>query len=110
MKQDTYKIVGVVILSLLGLGVFFSLNYLLYVALGLGVLAYSSEWFASRFAQAWMQLGKWLGRINGTIILSVFFILILLPLSLLKRLFTKNGNNLTNWIKADSDINFEKPW
>lgn len=112
MKQSHYKIVGVVVLVLLGLYFFTQKNWIAYTAFTIGILSYSFESFAKHFADKWMKLGKFLGDINATILLSVFYILLLLPMAFLKKLFAKsNKQTQTTWLDVQEEkINFDKPW
>ena len=63
--------------------------YFIYGALGLGVVSIFSERITTWVTTGWQYFGKFLGKINSTILLSVIFIVLLTPMSLLKRLTTK---------------------
>lgn len=111
MKQNHYKIVGVVVLVLMGLFFFTHKNWIAYLAFSIGVLSYSFEWFAKQFADKWMKFGKFLGDINATILLTFFFMVFLLPLSILRRFFVKKETLNSTWINVKEEkINFNKPW
>lgn len=113
MKQEHYKIVGVVILVLFTLGYFFEIKWFTYVGLFIGVASFSFEGFAIKFADLWMKFGKLLGNFNAGIILSVLFLFLLTPISFLKRLFEKkpSKDSNTSWVEVENDlVNFDKPW
>jgi len=118
MKQDHYKNVGVVILVLLFAGTYpqiekgsdpkcFFLGVLCF-----GALMYIFEPLAKLFSNYWMKLGKLMGNINSRIILSIFFIIFLLPMALLKKVFTKKENDESSaWLTIEAEKhNFKNPW
>lgn len=111
-KEKTYitNIVlasGLIIISLL-----FKIQWLVYVAIAVLVLTALSKTIAEWIALAWMGFGKVLGKINSTIILSIFFLCILFPTSVLKKILSKTKKKETSkWIDINSEqINFFKPW
>lgn len=78
----------------------------------LGGVLFSFEKLAILFSKYWMAFGKRLGDINSRIILTVFFLLILTPMAILKRIFQKKDKELskTTWIDVEEKIDFTKPW
>lgn len=112
MKQNHYKIVGIVVLVLFALSLVSHKNWLAYIAIILGVLAYSSEWFAKQFADKWMKFGKIIGNFNAGILLSLFFIFFLTPLALARSFFKKKEIAKTStWKEVEKEsFNFEKAW
>jgi hypothetical protein len=62
----------------------------LYVALGVAVLGLAIPIAAKYIHLGWMGLAKVLGFINSHILLGVIFFLILTPLALVRRVFTKS--------------------
>ncbi|MCF8253168.1 MAG: hypothetical protein K9H61_05675 [Bacteroidia bacterium] len=71
-----------------------------------------SSKFAKLIVKSWIALGKKLGQINGTIILTLLFFLLLWPLSLLKKLVqTKPLKNKTSrWVEAAPITDFKRPF
>ncbi len=118
MKQDHYKNVGVVVLVLLLLAAFFQFKkgydtkYFVIAVFCFAALMYTFEPLAKHFSTYWMKFGKLLGDVNSRIILSVFFILFLLPMALLKRVFTKTAKRQgSTWLVIeDEQHNFKNPW
>lgn len=112
MKREShYKNVGVVLMALFVIAVLFGINSLFWGAAIFGALLFSFESLAILFSKYWMKIGKLLGEINSRIILSVFFVLILAPLSLLKRMFSSFTNEKSStWVEENSSVDFTKPW
>lgn len=110
-KQEHYKIAGIVVLVLSALAFLYQNKMLFYGTLVFAILLYSFEAFAVFFAKWWMKLGKFLGNINSRIILSVFFLLVLTPIALLKKLVSTSKNEgKSTWQDTNSEIDFTKPW
>lgn len=64
---------------------------LLYVAVGVGLLSTLSSTIANLVAKAWMLLGQLMGKVTGTVLLSVVYFLILTPISKLQQVFSGKG-------------------
>jgi hypothetical protein len=100
---------GLIIISL----IFQKLDVLKHVGLAVMILTAANDTVGLWIAKAWMGFGKILGNINGKIILSVFFFVLLVPIAGLKKLLNKKPlNTNTKWIqlKEDSTFDFSKPW
>jgi hypothetical protein len=112
MKDNNhYKNVGVVLLVFLSIAFLYDIKYLFWSVVCLGVLLFSFEKFAILFSKYWMNFGKVLGDVNSRIILSIFFILILLPMAILKRIFTSSKMGIhSTWVEERQEIDFTKPW
>ena len=92
---------------------------LTYVILCIAILSALFKSFASIVATLWMALGTLLGKVNGAILLTLVYFLILTPLSLLKKLispsdvFKSNKEKSSRFIErnhsyAKDDLQF--PW
>lgn len=90
-----------------------------YVIIGIAVLSTLLKTFASILASLWMAFGMLLGKINGTILLTLVYFLLLTPLALLKRIFSpsqtflKSKNDNSRFIVKDHTYNkkdLELPW
>ena len=79
-------------------------NGWLYGAVVLGLLGLLIPPFAKAVHYIWMKLATILGYITGRVILMVVFFLVLVPLSLLSRLFSRNSVQL----KAKGHSNFQE--
>ncbi len=111
--KDVYKTNAVLILALLAFFSFFLIRHdkliyeLLYTAIALSVIQLLFFKLSYYIAYGWMQFGKALGFINSKLILSLVFILILLPIGLLKRKTIPNKD--TNWKQPDKiTVDFTK--
>ena len=69
--------------TVLGLG--FSFEPFLWVALVVSLSGLASGWLSDRLIFGWHKLGHALGYVNSRIILSVVYIVILTPIALLYR-------------------------
>lgn len=113
MKKQHYKNIGVVLLVMFAIAYFTHNKYVFFGTLAMGILLMSFEKLAILFSDTWMKFGKILGDINARIILSIFFLFIINPLALLKKLFGAKTTALenTNWQEIKEDkVNFKNPW
>lgn len=90
MNDDTRKaqltiVTGMVILSLL-----FGQKFFLYAAGLLGMIFLSSQRAGAVVVAWWMKLGHALGWVNTRILLTLVYVIILLPFSLLFKLLSRN--------------------
>lgn len=90
MNEETRKaqltiVTGMVILSLL-----FNQRVFLYVAGVLGVIFLSSPSVGTVLVTWWLKLGHALGWMNTRILLTLIYVFILLPFSLLFKLLSRN--------------------
>lgn len=60
---------------------------MLYTAIGIAAIGLFFTWLATWIATGWFGLAKILGLVNGKVLLSVVFFIILTPIALLMRLF-----------------------
>jgi hypothetical protein len=106
-----YKNVGAVLLVLMTIAFLYKITYLFLGTLVLGIVLFSFEKLAILFSDSWMKLGKFLGDINSRIVLSIFFLLILSPMALLKKIFNANKKEgHSTWVEESEEVNFTKPW
>jgi len=64
--------------------------YFLFAAAGIGIISLAIPAAGSFIVKMWYKLAEVLGAINGRILLSFVFFLILLPVALIARLGKKN--------------------
>jgi hypothetical protein len=93
--------------------------WLAYLSLIIGCAGLVSATLAKGIDDGWMKLAKIMGFIMPTILLSLIFLLILFPLSLLSKLFKKENllllsntlpSTFTTVRKTFTARSFEKPW
>ncbi len=87
---DKVKAQLVIVTGLLVLYFVFKSPWLLYAAVGVGVLSLAIPVVGDFIVKVWFKLAEVLGNINGKIILSVMFFVFLWPIAMLYRLATKN--------------------
>lgn len=91
MKNDTSKSTVLVICTgFLILYMIFSWQWALILSLVVGLAAIISGTLSRLIEKGWMGLAKILSYIIPSILLAIVFYLILFPLSLLSKLFTKD--------------------
>lgn len=85
------------------LSVIFHIKFLLFTAIAVGLLSLIFPSGGDIIVKIWARISDILGSINSKIILSFVYLFILLPVSLLYRLFNKN---LLQRDKVDRDTYF----
>lgn len=90
-KKKSKRAQLIVIIGLLAISFWIQNYYLLGTTLVLGTMFLLFPGFGDVFIKYWFKIGGVMGKINGTILLSIIYFLILLPTSMLKRLFSKPG-------------------
>jgi len=84
----------VIVLGFSLLFLIFGRDWMLYTALGLGIPGVISVKINRLIHVAWFFIGEKLGFVVGKVVLGAIFFFILLPVSLLSRLFRKDLMNL----------------
>ncbi len=114
--------VKTVLIITLGFGILFLLtkvDWMLYVALSVGLLGVMSTFLAEKIDWIWTKIGWILGKIVPNIIMTFIFYVVLTPTAFLSRLFGKNDpmdlkNTAVSLFKTKgttySKESFEKPW
>lgn len=79
---------------------------LVYAAVGIGLISALSQSVARVIAQAWMLLGQLLGKIVGSVLLTIVYLIILTPISILQKMFSgkgkfkmKEANSVSTWLE-----------
>ncbi len=119
MKADTSKTTILVIsMGFLIPGILFSLKWALLVSLTIGIIGIISNSLTRKIEWAWMKLGQLLNYIIPSVLLGLVFYLILWPVSIISRFFTKDPLMLldkheTFFITVNKEFekkSFEKTW
>lgn len=76
---------------------------LIYAAGIIGLLSAVSKVIAKLVAQGWMFLGHVMGKVVGSVLLTVVYFFILTPISLLQKMFSGKG-------KFKSDTSIKSVW
>jgi len=93
LKEKSLQSVLLVVMSLCILYYFYPLWILLIITCSILFLGLLSQFFRNQFHLYWMKFAHLLGLVNGTILLTIIYYLILTPTALLKRLFEKKSKN-----------------
>lgn len=88
-KAQLVIVTGLVVLYFL-----FKSVYLLYAAAAVGIICIAIPALGDLLVKGWFKLAEILGMINGRILLSVIFFVILFPIALLYRIGRKNPLSL----------------
>ena len=91
MKQKSFESVLVIVLGLILIFYFRRSNGWLLAALLIGSVAVIFPTAAHLIHRVWTRLSLLLGEISGKVLLTLTYILILIPLSFLARRFSKSG-------------------
>ena len=78
---------------------------LVYAAAGIGLLSVLFKKVAEWVAVGWMTLGQFMGKIVGSVLLSVVYLLVLTPLAKLQRVFTSPDK-----FKSGDQVKAESAW
>ncbi len=75
----------------------------LYIALAIGVIGILSNWASNKIDWFWTKLSLVLGTISNTLLLSLVFILVLVPVGLLRRrrMIRFDPGKTSNFIERD---------
>lgn len=118
-KNQEYKTILIITIGLAVMYVLFHSVYFLYASVAIGFVSLLSHVATNLIHVAWMKLAKLLSYIMPNIILSVFFFLLLTPISLLQKLLKKQTSYFSSntrestfieSIKKTDNTHFEKPW
>ncbi len=90
MEQYNYKTILVMVLGLLLIAIWKDWVWLSYSAIGIGVATLLSQRLMEWTLKLWFGLAKVLGFINSRILLTVVYVLVLMPLAFLSRMFGSN--------------------
>ncbi len=91
----------------------------LWIAVAIGLCGVISKFLALKIEFVWMQLARLLNLIIPNLLLTVVYFIILVPIAMLSRLFTKHDPLHKKYSpgslfeKQDKNFNppsFEKPW
>lgn len=110
--EKVYTTILVLVSGILIISLVLSLTQLIYLSLGILLVSSINESLASSIANLWLKFGNIIGAINSKIILSVFFVSIIIPLSIAKRIFVskEKTDKKTNWVNVNERTNFNNPW
>ncbi|HEY4966024.1 MAG TPA: hypothetical protein VII28_06480 [Puia sp.] len=117
-KEEKDSVIAVIILMLL-LYLLFKQRGWLYTALAVAVISLLSAQVNFYLHRAWTFITEILGRISGSIILTLVFIIILIPTAILKKWFGKkdiilHNKNLNSGFRERNHqytrADMENPW
>ncbi|WP_375579306.1 SxtJ family membrane protein [Marivirga tractuosa] len=103
-NSDKFRNVLVITAGFLLFYLFFGIELLLYIAVGIAVFGALSQKIAQAINWLWMKIALILGWINTRILLSLIFFFFLTPIALFSRIFTKDPLRL----KQPRDSNFDE--
>lgn len=96
--MNRQKHLETILVLVLALGILFWLTHKTYLFLAAGILAFIGifiPYISDKIHWAWMKLAHLMGYVMSKVLLTLIYLLILLPLAFLSRTFgSKNGINL----------------
>ncbi|MGR3811523.1 SxtJ family membrane protein [Jiulongibacter sp. NS-SX5] len=104
-KQNKSQVILSITVGFLVLFAIFKADWLLWVATVVGVLGLLFDSFAGLVTKFWLKLAEVLGRINGSILLTIIFFIFLTPIAFLMRIFKKSDEL---HLKAPENSNYEE--
>ena len=105
-KKDKATIL-VIVLGLSIIGLVTHRQPVIWTGVSIGVLSMLSSKIEGLIIFLWMRIAQVLGFINTKILLSLAFFLVLVPMSFLKRIFSRSDSlklkkpALTTWVSRD---------
>lgn len=93
-NQNHSKTILAIVVGLLAISFIFKIPVLVKIGLAIGLLSLISSFFEEKIAWAWSKIGLALGYINGNILLSIIFFIILTPIALVMRFLAGKDNLL----------------
>ena len=114
----TYQSILVICVGFLLLYLWLGHLWLLYIGLGVGVVSLLSHRVAELMVRGWEMLGRALGYVNSRIILSLIYVLIVLPMALFYRASRQKTLQMRRsggsyWVTRDHPYrrqDLENPW
>jgi hypothetical protein len=101
MKKDkTQEVILVITTGFLLLFAIYKKEWMLFVALGVGLIGVFIKPLAALIAKAWFKLGDLLGFIVSKVILALLFYILLVPVSFLYNIFNKDTLDLKRQTKS----------
>ncbi|MES2794492.1 MAG: SxtJ family membrane protein [Bacteroidota bacterium] len=91
-NQNHSKTILAIVVGLLAISFIFKIPVLIKIGFGIGILSLFSAFFEEKIAWAWSKIGLALGYINGNILLSIIFFIILTPIALAMRYLAGKDN------------------
>ncbi|HBX49706.1 MAG: hypothetical protein A2275_16840 [Bacteroidetes bacterium RIFOXYA12_FULL_35_11] len=119
MKNKSTKTILTLTLALAVVYYFTSWQWAFAACFCFGFIGLFSDFLSQKIHWAWMRLAHIMGFVSSNVLLSLFFYLIVFPVSALSKLFRKKDllklkNNsestFTNYDKTFTKVFFEKPW
>jgi uncharacterized membrane protein YcgQ (UPF0703/DUF1980 family) len=93
--MNRVKHLETILVLVLALGVFFWLSHKTYLLLAAGIFAFIGifiPFIADKIHLAWMKLAHIMGYVMSKVLLTLVYVVVLLPLAFLSRIFgNKNG-------------------
>jgi hypothetical protein len=97
IKQPAEAIVLGLVSGLMGIYLLFLLKWdqnlvsLIYTSVGIGLISTISSKVANLIAKSWMYLGQAMGKVIGSVLLAIVYLLILTPIAILQKVFSGKG-------------------
>jgi len=108
-KEKTQEVLLVITTGFLVLFSIYKKEWMLFVALGAGLVGVFLKPLAELIAKGWFKLGELLGFVVSKVVLALLFYILLVPISFLYNLFNKDTLDLKRqdksfWHKRDHEF------
>lgn len=118
MQKDEKATLVAIMVGCLGLFAFFKAQWLWILAMVVGLAGLLSPWLTHWIHRAWFALATGLGFVTSRLILGVVFIVVLLPIAMLAKIFRRDlmmlKNNRPTYYVRRSHLfqpgDLENPW
>ncbi|MBO9572765.1 MAG: hypothetical protein J7497_11260 [Chitinophagaceae bacterium] len=112
MKKNTvYQTILILVAALVFIFILTGYKPLLWLGLVLSLIGVLSPWLAAKVHAGWMWLSRILGYISGNVLLTLVFIVFVIPVSIFirkKLSIRETGFRIRNHIYQKKDL--ENPW
>jgi len=80
----------VIVLGFSILYLIFDHEWMLYTSIGLGVMGVLSTWINKWIHRVWIFIGEKLGFVMNKVIMGILYLVVLIPISMMARIFRKD--------------------
>lgn len=114
-QLQSYKHILGIILGCIVIYLWKDAKVLLYIALAVLVLSLASDFIRDKISLYWEKLGELMGAVFGSIVMGMIYFLILTPLALLRKTFSKDKKSSLNSFFLDvkqqaDEQSFHRQW
>jgi len=91
-KEEPSKTLVVIMMGFIVLYLIFKIDWLLYVAIGTGLIGVFSNYLSVKISRLWLKLSLCIGFLMSRVLLTIIFYFFLYPLAIMVKIFNMNSN------------------